>query len=185
MAVGRLVNRRHRAALALVLAPIPFASSCAPPQVAAPRAREAVSAVGPTDEATTTTEAATTTTTTAAPPVTRPDGLAGPAGEGGPANGALRTPEGPPPSAGADLLACIRSYEQGADGYATETGNGHHGAYQFDQPTWDGAVAGAGYPEWVGLRAGDAPPYVQDAAASWLVGRRGLQPWPTPSRYCG
>ncbi len=82
------------------------------------------------------------------------------------------------------LLNCIRSYEQGAAGYATETGNGHHGAYQFTQSTWDGVVARAGYPEWVGRRAGDAPSWVQDDAAWLLVQERGLQPWPTPQRLC-
>lgn len=91
-----------------------------------------------------------------------------------------------PPSAGvSDTLACIRSYEQGAAVYATNTGNGHYGAYQFNQATWDGAVARAGYPEWSGRRASDAPPEVQDAAAAQLLSERGLQPWPTPNRLCG
>ncbi len=79
------------------------------------------------------------------------------------------------------ILACIRSYE---GGYGTETGNGHHGAYQFVQSTWDGAVARAGYPQWVGRRAGDAPAHVQDDAAWQLYLEQGFGPWPPASRYC-
>lgn len=108
-----------------------------------------------------------------------------------------REPTGPPPVAPAGApgdvevtLACIRSYEQndnpakGPTGYASNTGNGHYGAYQFNQSTWDGAVARAGYPEWSGRRASEAPPEVQDAAAAQLLSERGLQPWPTPNRRC-
>ena len=88
------------------------------------------------------------------------------------------------PLAPSELLACIRSYEQGVDGYATNTGNGHYGSYQFTQGTWDGVVERAGYPEWAGRRASEAPPAVQDAAAAQLLSERGLQPWPTPERLC-
>ncbi len=77
----------------------------------------------------------------------------------------------------AALLACIRSYEQSADGYATNTGNGYYGAYQFDLPTWY-SVGGTGLPS-------DAEPWEQDMRASLLIDRRGLAPWPTPSRRCG
>ena len=75
------------------------------------------------------------------------------------------------------LLACIRSYEQGAAGYATDTGNGFYGAYQFDLPTWR-SVGGSGNPA-------HASPAEQDMRAGLLIDRRGLQPWPTPSRRCG
>lgn len=46
--------------------------------------------------------------------------------------------------------------------YATDTGNGYYGAYQFDQQTWD-AYAPSGYD---GTNPADAPPSVQDAAAA-------------------
>lgn len=79
------------------------------------------------------------------------------------------------------ILACIRSYE---GDYGTETGNGHHGAYQFVQSTWDGVVGRAGYPQWVGRRAGDAPAHVQDDAAWLLYTEQSFGPWPPASRYC-
>lgn len=46
--------------------------------------------------------------------------------------------------------------------YATDTGNGYYGAYQFDQQTWD-AYAPTGYR---GTNPAVAPPSVQDAAAA-------------------
>jgi len=82
------------------------------------------------------------------------------------------------------VLACIRSHEQGRDGYATETGNGQHGAYQFAQSTWDGVVVRLGHGEWSGKPAGHAPPQVQDAAAAQLYAERGFQPWPSSRRLC-
>lgn len=84
----------------------------------------------------------------------------------------------------ADLLACIRSFEQGAAGYSTNTGNGYYGAYQFTQGTWNSAVTNAGHPEWSGRRASEAPPAIQDAAAWQLYTESGLGPWPTPQRNC-
>ncbi len=81
------------------------------------------------------------------------------------------------PSGGAGgTLACIRSYEQGAAGYATNTGNGYYGAYQFDLATWR-SVGGAGLPS-------DATPAEQDMRAGMLLARRGLAPWPTPAVMC-
>lgn len=94
------------------------------------------------------------------------------------------TPAASPAASNGDLLACIRSYEQGAAGYGTNTGNGYYGAYQFDQSTWDNAVTNAGHPEWAGRRASEAPPEIQDAAAWQLYTERGLGPWPTPQRNC-
>lgn len=80
------------------------------------------------------------------------------------------------PGLGSDLLACIRSYEQGEAGYRTDTGNGFYGAYQFDLPTWR-SVGGSGNPA-------HASPAEQDARALALYESRGLAPWPTPSRLC-
>ena len=53
--------------------------------------------------------------------------------------------------------------------YATNTGNGYYGAYQFDLPTWR-SVGGAGRPD-------QAAPYEQDYRALYLYRMRGWQPW--------
>lgn len=74
------------------------------------------------------------------------------------------------------VLACIRSYEQGAAGYRTNTGNGYFGAYQFDLPTWR-SVGGTGYPHKASVAE-------QDKRASILLSQRGLQPWPSPEKFC-
>ena len=75
-----------------------------------------------------------------------------------------------------DLLSCIRSHEQGPAGYATDTGNGFYGAYQFTMSTWR-SVGGSGNPA-------DASPAEQDERAWALYERDGLTPWPTPNRLC-
>lgn len=82
------------------------------------------------------------------------------------------------------VLACIRSFEQGDDGYATDTGNGFSGSFQFSPGTWAYAAMGAGYPEWADSPASEAPPEVQDAAAWWLWQQEGYAPWPTPAEQC-
>lgn len=74
-----------------------------------------------------------------------------------------------------DVLACIRRYESGGN-YRARNAHGHSGAYQFDRKTW-ASVGGSG-------EAADAPPEEQDVRAAELYRRRGLQPWPTPSRRC-
>jgi hypothetical protein len=53
--------------------------------------------------------------------------------------------------------------------YATNTGNGYYGAYQFDLPTWR-SVGGAGRPD-------QAAPREQDYRALYLYRMRGWQPW--------
>lgn len=94
-----------------------------------------------------------------------------------------RTASAQQPSAGghrtsgyAGVLSCIRRYEQGRAGYATNTGNGYYGAYQFDLSTWR-SVGGVGYPH-------RATPAEQDYRAVLLIQKRGLRPWPTPNRLC-
>jgi hypothetical protein len=91
-----------------------------------------------------------------------------------------------------DTLACIRNLEQGAAGYATNTGNGYYGAYQFSSSTGAWAVAGAGYdgsdkakPDYTARTANLWPPAVQDAAVTWvLTTPNGIGHWPTPARLC-
>ncbi len=70
------------------------------------------------------------------------------------------------PSAG-DWLK-LRTCESGGN-YATNTGNGYYGAYQFDLGTW-ASVGGSGVPS-------DASPATQDALAYKLWQQRGWSPW--------
>jgi LysM repeat protein len=71
------------------------------------------------------------------------------------------------------LLARIRARESGGN-YATNTGNGYYGAYQFSAGTWRG-VGGAGLPS-------QASPAEQDMRARMLYERRGCSPWPNTCR---
>ncbi len=70
------------------------------------------------------------------------------------------------PSAG-DWLK-LRTCESGGN-YATNTGNGYYGAYQFDLGTW-ASVGGTGLPS-------NASPATQDALAYRLWQQRGWSPW--------
>lgn len=82
-------------------------------------------------------------------------------------------------SAGAvtpDTWAKLRMCESSGN-YATNTGNGYYGAYQFNLATWHGL----GFP---GLPS-DATPAVQDQAAQQLYAQRGWQPWPACSAKLG
>jgi LysM repeat protein len=74
------------------------------------------------------------------------------------------------------VWACIRQHESGGN-YATNTGNGYYGAYQFSLSTWR-AMGGSGLPS-------SAPPAVQDALAQKLQARSGFGQWPMTSRMCG
>lgn len=73
------------------------------------------------------------------------------------------TPPGP------DVLAAIRACESGGN-YATNTGNGFYGAYQFLPSTW-ASVGGSGLPS-------DASPAEQDYRAAKLYREQGPSPWP-------
>ena len=66
-------------------------------------------------------------------------------------------------------LGAIAACESGGD-YATNTGNGFYGAYQFDVPTWR-SVGGSGLPS-------EASPAEQDMRAARLYARAGAAPWP-------
>lgn len=85
------------------------------------------------------------------------------------------------PSGSASLEA-IKRCESGGNYHAVSRSGRHMGAYQFDQKTWNGAVARAGYPEYAGTPPNQAPANVQDAAARQLQKERGNQPWPTCGR---
>ena len=75
-----------------------------------------------------------------------------------------------------DTWAKLRMCESSGN-YATNTGNGYYGAYQFNLGTWQGL----GY---TGLPS-SAPPAVQDEAAQKLYDQRGWQPWPACSVKLG
>jgi hypothetical protein len=70
-------------------------------------------------------------------------------------------------------LASIRACESGGN-YATNTGNGFYGAYQFDMQTWQ-SVGGSGNPA-------NASPAEQDKRAAMLMSQRGSSPWPVCGR---
>jgi hypothetical protein len=70
----------------------------------------------------------------------------------------------------------LRMCESGGD-YATNTGNGFYGAYQFALSTWYG-LGFTGLPS-------DAPPAVQDRAAQELQARSGWGQWPACSAKLG
>ena len=70
---------------------------------------------------------------------------------------------------GEAYLYDLRMCESGGN-YATNTGNGYYGAYQFDLSTW-ASVGGSGYPH-------TASPAEQDYRAAGLYRARGSSPWP-------
>jgi hypothetical protein len=70
---------------------------------------------------------------------------------------------------GAAYLAGLRACESGGN-YATNTGNGYYGAYQFDLGTWE-SVGGSGLPS-------NASPAEQDYRAALLWRQAGSAPWP-------
>jgi hypothetical protein len=164
--------------------PAPVAHRSAPPRTSPLHPLEPVDEIIQPEPPTTTTEPPPTTVTTVTvaklPPTTR---------------GATTTvyvlPEAPAeetdeewwaaqpgqPSGREALLACIRSYESGGDYGAVSASGVYRGAYQFDRSTL-ASVGGSGNPA-------HASPAEQDMRAGLLIDRRGLQPWPTPSRRCG
>jgi hypothetical protein len=70
-------------------------------------------------------------------------------------------------------LAGIAACESGGN-YATNTGNGFYGAFQFDLQTWQ-SVGGSGLPS-------DASPAEQNMRAARLYAQRGSSPWPVCGR---
>ena len=69
--------------------------------------------------------------------------------------------------------AALRNCESGGN-YATNTGNGYYGAYQYDIGTWNN-YGGYHLPS-------DAPASVQDAKAQETYNQRGASPWPVCGR---
>lgn len=79
------------------------------------------------------------------------------------------SPTSPSPSAWQALRDC-----ESSGSYATDTGNGYYGAYQFSLSTWHDL----GYQ---GLPS-EAAPGVQDQAARQLWDQSGWSPWPSCSQ---
>lgn len=78
------------------------------------------------------------------------------------------------------ILACIRKYEGGYR--SVSSGGTYHGAYQMNEDFW---LTYGGDPIYVNPdRWEQAPPRMQDWVAARGFARRGLSPWPTPSRRC-
>ena len=78
-----------------------------------------------------------------------------------------------------DWKSCVKAHESDtAGGYRAVSPDGsYRGAFQWDQGTWDDSVLLAGLPAYVGTLADQAPPDVQEVAASALHDSRGGQPW--------
>ncbi|HZD65357.1 MAG TPA: transglycosylase family protein [Acidimicrobiales bacterium] len=70
----------------------------------------------------------------------------------------------------------LRQCESGGD-YATNTGNGYYGAYQFSLATWQ-SLGYSGLPS-------DAPAATQDQAARQLLAQAGPAQWPVCSVRVG
>jgi hypothetical protein len=77
------------------------------------------------------------------------------------------------------FLECTRAHESDTSGgYGAVSSSGtYRGAYQFSNGAWSAAVAGAGYEEYAGVPADQAPAEIQDAAAAHLYSVSGTQPW--------
>jgi len=124
-----------------------------------------------------------TVPTTAAPPATTapPSPATVPTTTTEPTTTTTEEPidSGPVLGGGWELL---RRCESGGN-YRIHTGNGYSGAYQFDQPTWDGVVRRLGRRDLVGVAPASASPADQDEAAAELYAERGAQPWPVCGRY--
>jgi hypothetical protein len=67
------------------------------------------------------------------------------------------------------FLNAIRAHESGGDYQAHSPAGGAHGAYQFIDSTWAAWCDRAGYHQYAGGHASDAPPAVQDAVAKAMA----------------
>ena len=76
-----------------------------------------------------------------------------------------------------DDLLRLRNCESTDNYQAVSPSGTYRGAYQFDQPTWDG-VAERHFPWLEGVDPVDAEPWWQDAMTRALWSERGRQPWP-------
>lgn len=75
------------------------------------------------------------------------------------------------------FLACTKDIESDGNYQAVSPSGKYRGAYQFDQPTWDGTAQRAGRPDLAGVQPDHASPADQDAMAITLLHWRGSAPW--------
>ena len=77
------------------------------------------------------------------------------------------------------FLACTRAHESDtAGGYQAVSPDGvYHGAYQFDQGTWNSVAGSVGRADLVGVDPATASSADQDTLATALYEMRGNQPW--------
>lgn len=76
-----------------------------------------------------------------------------------------------------DFLACVRNHESHGEYDVVSPSGIYHGAYQFDQTTWDNAALQAGQPNLIGWPAELVDPYHQDLVAQALYEAAGPGPW--------
>jgi hypothetical protein len=76
-----------------------------------------------------------------------------------------------------DELLRLRMCESTDNYQAVSPSGTYRGAYQFDQPTWNG-VAERHFPWLVGMDPVDVNRWWQDAMTRALWSERGRQPWP-------
>lgn len=95
-------------------------------------------------------------------------------------------------SPSADLASIVECEDndnpaKGPTGYASNTGNGYYGGYQWLPSTFNtalrqalaqGKITQATYDEWYGVRPDLVPAWVQDAAASAHIAAGGRGAWP-------
>jgi hypothetical protein len=77
----------------------------------------------------------------------------------------------------------MRNCESGHNYKIASASGKYSGAWQFDRPTWDGAVSRAGYSYWAREDPATAPRHIQDRAMRQLRSERGAQPWPECGRH--
>lgn len=96
-------------------------------------------------------------------------------------------PPAPPDLHAQQFLVCTRAHESDRDdangnglhdaGYATNTGNGYFGAFQFKRSTWDSWAGSMGWDSLIGVLPSDASVNDQDQMAWSLYESAGSGPW--------
>ena len=128
-----------------------------------------------TAEPSTTVEPTTTTPPTTATPTTTPPTTAAPST---PAPVVTEPPVASPSQPTAAQWEALRQCEATGSYTAVNPNGLYHGAYQFDQPTWNGVADSQGRGDLVGVSPSQAAPADQDFLAQALWNQRGWQPWP-------
>ncbi len=102
---------------------------------------------------------------------------------GAPAPGSSAGPAPAPPAGGGNdpalnpFLQCVVQAESGGNYGAVSPDGLYMGAFQFSQPTWNGAAQAAGRPDLIGVPPNLASKADQDTLAVVLYSLDGSQPW--------